>query len=145
MVPGRKKNNCHSIWHDALDPRIALTAGSTGKWTEDEDLKVKATVQSHGGMDWATIATMVPGRTEKQCSNRWHNGLDPRIALKAGSTCQWTEDEGLKLKAAVHMHGARIGPQLPHWFLLERKSSVGIDGRITGTLIVAQSGGKNTA
>jgi hypothetical protein len=40
---------------------------------------------------------------------------------------------------------ARIGPQFPRWFQIERNSSVAIDGRNTWTLIVVQSKEKNTA
>jgi hypothetical protein len=107
MVQGRTVNQCKSRWHNYLDPRIALTAGSTGAWTKDEDLELKAAVQIHGGKNWNKIAAMVPGRTVNQCKNRWHNNLDPRIALTAGSTGAWTKDEDLKLKAAVQTHGGK--------------------------------------
>jgi hypothetical protein len=61
MVPGRTKNQCNKRWYNALDPSVALTAGSTGKWTEDEDLKLKAAVQTFGGKNWPEIAAMVSG------------------------------------------------------------------------------------
>jgi hypothetical protein len=107
MVPGRTKNQCNKRWHDALDPSMTLTAGSTGTWTEDEDLKLKNSVQTHGGKDWNAIAAMVPGRTKNQCNKRWRDALDPSIALTAGSTGTWTEDEDLMLKAAVQTHGGK--------------------------------------
>jgi uncharacterized protein (DUF2237 family) len=107
IVPGRTQRTCHSRWHDVLDPSIALTAGSTGKWTEEEDLKLKNSVQMHGGKHWAAFAAMVPGRTKRQCNKRWYDALDPSIALTAGRTCTWTEDEDLKLKAAVQTHGGK--------------------------------------
>jgi hypothetical protein len=75
-----------------MDPSIALTAGRTGKWTADEDSKLKVAVQMHGGKDWKAIATLVQGRTERQCCRRWHNllgrdVLDPSsIAVTAGRT-----------------------------------------------------------
>jgi hypothetical protein len=65
-------NQCNQRGLNALDPSIA----SMGIWTEDEDLKLKAAVQMHGGKNWNKIAAMVPSRTKKQCSNRWHNVLD---------------------------------------------------------------------
>jgi hypothetical protein len=105
MVPGRTKIQCNKRWHNALDPSIALTAGRTGVWTEDEDLKLKAAVQMHGGKNWNKIAALVPGRTISQSRSRWHNVMDPSIAVTAGSTGAWTEDEVLKLKAVVQMHG----------------------------------------
>jgi uncharacterized protein (DUF2237 family) len=107
MVPGRTKIQCNKRWHNALDPSIALTAGSTGAWTEDEDLKLKAAVQTHGGKNWNKIAALVPGRTKRQCRDRWHSALDPSVAPTAGRTGTWTVDEDLKLKAAVQIHGGK--------------------------------------
>jgi hypothetical protein len=65
LVPGRTRDQCFKRWYNAsLDPSIALTAGSMGTWTADEDIKLKNSVQMHGGKDWATIAALVPGRTK---------------------------------------------------------------------------------
>jgi Myb-like DNA-binding protein BAS1 len=71
LVPGRTENQCGKRWMDALDPNIFLSAGRTGRWTEDEDLKLKNSVEMHGGKDWGAIAGLVPGRWRKQCWNRW--------------------------------------------------------------------------
>jgi hypothetical protein len=107
LVPGRTRKQCLDRWCAALDPTIALTAGSTGKWTEDEDLKLRAAVQTHGGKNWYAIALMVPGRTKNQCYSRWYDALDPSIALTAGRTGTWSADEVIKLKAAVQTHGGK--------------------------------------
>jgi hypothetical protein len=107
MVPGRTKTQCCARWHNVLNLSVAMTGGSTGAWTEDEDLVLKVAVQTHGGKNWKEIAAMVPSRTISQCNQRWRNALDPSIALTAGSTGAWTEDEDLKLKAAVQTHGGK--------------------------------------
>jgi hypothetical protein len=86
LVPGRTQKQCNRRWLDVLNPSIALTAGSTGRWVEDEDVKLKAAVQTRGGKSWDEIAAMVLGRTKLQCYNRWHNKLDPSIALKTART-----------------------------------------------------------
>jgi hypothetical protein len=57
-----------------------------GKWTEDEDIKLKGVVQMHGFMNRGAIATLVPGRTIDQCRDRWHCALDPSIALTVDVT-----------------------------------------------------------
>jgi myb proto-oncogene protein len=93
--------------HNALKPSIAPTAGRTGAWTEDEDLKLKAAVSTHGGKNWAAISALVPGRTKRQCNERWRNVLKPSIAPTAGRAGAWTEDEDLKLKAAFQTHGGK--------------------------------------
>ncbi len=86
LVPGRTKKRCCNRWYDVLDPSIALTAGRTGKWTEDEDSKLKDAVQTHGGKNWGAIAALVPGRTKNQCRQKWQDVLNLSIAMEAGST-----------------------------------------------------------
>jgi hypothetical protein len=105
LVPGRTKIQCENRWRSALDPSIALTGGSTGPWKDDEDIKLKAAAQTHGGKDWVAIAALVPGRTKKQCQKRWRNALDPSIDGVNGCTGTWKEDEDIKLKGAVQQLG----------------------------------------
>jgi hypothetical protein len=108
LIPGRSQKQCSNRWHVVLDPSIELTNERTGKWAEDEDIKLKAAVQTHGDKKgWDVISAMVPGRTLKQCWNRWHNVLNPSIALTAGRTYKWSEDEDSKLKDAVQMFGGK--------------------------------------
>jgi hypothetical protein len=104
-VPGRTRKQCRCRWQDALDPCVVLTGGSNGRWEEYEDSKLKDAVQTHGDKDWCVIAALVPGRNRKQCSNRWHDTLNPSIALKAGRTGTWEEYEDSKLEDAVQTHG----------------------------------------
>jgi hypothetical protein len=106
LVSGRTREQCHNRWHRSLDPSIDQTLGRSGKWKEDEDIKLKNAVHKHGGKNWAAIAALVPGRTSSQCSNRWHRVLDPSISPTANRrTGKWNEDEDTKLKNAVHKHG----------------------------------------
>ncbi len=58
-----------------MDPNIDPTTARAGRFTPDEDNKLKDAVQRHGGKDWDAIAALVPGRTRKQCSSRWHDAL----------------------------------------------------------------------
>jgi hypothetical protein len=107
LVPGRTRGRCRSRWHDALDPSIGRANGRTGKWTGDEDSKLKDAVQTHGGKDWAAIAALVPGRTRGQCCHRWHNVLDRSTDPAMARAGKWTEDEDSKLNDAVQMHGSK--------------------------------------
>jgi hypothetical protein len=107
LVPGRTKKQCYNRWHNVFDPSIALTAGSTGKWTTVEDSKLKDAAQTHGGKNWAAIASLVPGRAEKQCCARWHDTLNPSIAQTAGREGKWSKGEDIKLKDAVQTHGGK--------------------------------------
>jgi hypothetical protein len=104
LVSSRTKLQCRNRWHHALNPSIALTAGREGGWAENEDKKLKDAVLTHGGKNWAAIATLVPDRTKLQCYHRWHDGTNPSIALEAGRVGKWAEDEVTKLKDAVLTH-----------------------------------------
>jgi myb proto-oncogene protein len=86
LVPGRTKTQCRSRWHDALDPCIDGTNGRSGKWTADENLKLKDAVQTHGGKNWGATAALVMGRTKAQCRKRWHDALKPNIGRASGPT-----------------------------------------------------------
>jgi hypothetical protein len=106
LVPGRTKIQCSSRWH-VLDPNIDRVSGRTGKWTAVEDSKLKHAVQTHGGKNWDRISTLVPGRAQLQCRNRWHNVLHANLDRTPGRTGTWIEDEVIQLKAAVQIHGGK--------------------------------------
>jgi hypothetical protein len=91
---------------NTLDPSICRATGNNGKWTKDEDRKLKDSTQIHGGKDWDSISALVPCRTKSQCKNRWHYALDP--SLLDGTTRRtgtWIAMEDIKLKDAVQTHG----------------------------------------
>lgn len=59
-----------------------------GPWTEEEDLLVMKLVEKHGPQKWTFIADHLPGRIGKQCRERWHNHLNPRIKKSS-----WADEE----------------------------------------------------
>jgi hypothetical protein len=107
LVPGRTKRQCLGRWKNVLDPNVNGASWCTGKWTEDEDSKLKDAVETHGGKDWYKIALLVPGRTRKHCCSRWHDVLDPSNDRANGRTGKWTSDEDITLKDAVETHGGK--------------------------------------
>jgi hypothetical protein len=104
LVPGRDEKRCRSRWYNAFNPSIYLATGRSGEWTEDEIDKLKDAVKTHGGKNWDAIASLVPGRTGKQCSTKWYRFLDFSINLAKKRTGTWTEDEDIKLKDAVQTY-----------------------------------------
>ena len=54
-----------------------------GQWSgEEDDLLVHSVNQNRSGDTlgkWSLVSFHVPGRTSKQCRERWHNHLDPSI------------------------------------------------------------------
>lgn len=67
-----------------------MTERGVGKpWTPEEDLLLKAAVSRYGEHDnWKTIATRVPGRTNKACRKRWLHSLSPNVKKSP-----WTKEE----------------------------------------------------
>jgi myb proto-oncogene protein len=56
-------------------------------------------------IEWHTlrkVATLVPGRTNKQCRSRWVDKLDPANVKKPD---KWSSEEDKKLTEAVKKHG----------------------------------------
>jgi hypothetical protein len=105
-LPARTKIQCWSRWHAAVDPRIDRTTPRTGRWTKDEDNKLRKAAEKYGGKNWDAVAAMVPSRTRSQCTGRWHDALDPSIQ-QTGRTGKWTPDEDKTLKDAVEKHGGK--------------------------------------
>eukprot|EP00978_Attheya_sp_CCMP212_P034616 scaffold145888_cov43-Attheya_sp.AAC.2 len=73
-----------------------LSSGMENKkngWDENEDEILKELVElskenEEEGFKWSQIAGSIPGRSGKQCRERWHNHLRPDV--KKG---EWTEEE----------------------------------------------------
>ena len=61
-------------------------------WSRKQDEIVRACVKKYGECKWARIALLIPGRTGKQCRERWHNQLRPGI--KTGA---WSASEDARL------------------------------------------------
>jgi hypothetical protein len=117
LVPGRTKIQCQNTWKDVLDPSIDRASGSKGKWTADEDKKLRDAVQTHGGKNWVAISALVHSRTKNQCLARWHIGLKPNINPTTARAGKWAADEDSKLEKAVQTHGSKnwavIAPLVP--------------------------------
>ena len=60
------------------------------RWKEEEDstlVQVITEVEKHEGrLNWHSICHRVPGRTAKQCRERWHSQLDPSISREPWSS-----------------------------------------------------------
>ncbi|XP_008793540.2 uncharacterized protein LOC103709816 isoform X1 [Phoenix dactylifera] len=89
---------CLARYQRSLNPHIL-----NKDWTEDEDAKLRAAVESFGDNNWQLVASNLEGRTGPQCSNRWRKSLNPD-RRKVG---RWSVDEDKHLKVAVMLFGAK--------------------------------------
>ncbi|XP_021858427.2 uncharacterized protein [Spinacia oleracea] len=96
VLEGRTGTQCSNRWNKTLLP----ARQKVGKWSINEDKRLRVAVTLFGHKSWHRIAQFVPGRTQAQCRERWVNVLDP--CLNRG---QWTEEDDMKLKAAIAEHG----------------------------------------
>jgi hypothetical protein len=72
-VPGRNHTQCLQRWTKVLAPGLIK-----GHWRPEEDDLLKQLV-AEGRKNWGQVASRIPGRTSKQCRERWYNHLDPSI------------------------------------------------------------------
>jgi hypothetical protein len=113
LVPGRTITQCYKRWQGALNPSIGRANGPTGKWVEDEDIKLKDAVQTHGGNAWVAIATQIPGRTRMQCYYRWQNVSDCSIKQANGrmGTVAVAPIDPVTVAASLPNTGASCAPR----------------------------------
>ncbi|KAK4735880.1 hypothetical protein R3W88_010141 [Solanum pinnatisectum] len=110
VIEGRTGTQCSNRWIKSIHPAMKRC----GKWSADEDKRLKVAVMLFYPKTWRNVvqsvpwrtpiwkkvAQYVPGRTHVQCRERWVNSLDPSLKLD-----EWTEEEDLKLKSAIDEHG----------------------------------------
>ena len=81
------------------------------KWTPDEDKLLVEGVKQHGMGNWSLVAQNIPGRTGKQCRERWINQLSPTL-----NKDNWSAQEDAILVQHQRMHGnvwSKIAQYLP--------------------------------
>jgi myb proto-oncogene protein len=102
-VPGRSESQCARRWHKSLDPPAidqTKSACNEGKWAVEEDAKLTDAVKKHGVNNWIAVAVFVPGRTYRQCHDRWAKHVDPII-----KNDKWAVEEDAMMMRAVKEHG----------------------------------------
>ena len=70
------------------------------KFNPDEDSIITEQVTLHGEKGWRKIAEHIPGRTARQCRERWKNYLSPSV-----SNSPWSIEEDEKLIDLVQKNG----------------------------------------
>lgn len=63
---------------------------SNNVWTEEEERQLKQSIEVHGNSDWSNVANDFPGRTPKQCFNRYRRSSHCQGNVISG---HWLEEE----------------------------------------------------
>jgi hypothetical protein len=88
-------------WEKVVNPKLVK-----GSWTSEEDQVILGFVDHNGVKDWAKLAGLLPGRTGKQCRERFKNHLDPALRHRAWTTAE--DDQLVELHAKYGNQWTRI-------------------------------------
>ncbi|XP_019753222.1 cyclin-D-binding Myb-like transcription factor 1 isoform X3 [Hippocampus comes] len=87
--------------------RLMKDTCNTGKWSEEEERRLAEVVYEMaasapgsvvtGGVSWASVASRVGTRSEKQCRSKWLNYLN----WKHSGGTEWTKDDDLGLTRRI--------------------------------------------
>mmetsp|Transcript_22774 Transcript_22774/g.40962 ORF Transcript_22774/g.40962 Transcript_22774/m.40962 type:complete len:224 (+) Transcript_22774:458-1129(+) len=96
-VQGRTPIQCLHRWNKVLKPGLVK-----GPWTLEEDTSLAQWVATEGPTKWSKCSLLIPGRSGKQCRERWMNSLCPDV--KKGN---WTSEEDAMIFKLYNKHGPR--------------------------------------
>jgi hypothetical protein len=82
------------------------TGWSKSKFESSEDSALLNIVSRLGPTDWKQISAHIPGRTARQCRERWTNYIDPNLVIT-----DWTDAEDRILLQGFMEFG-------PKWFAI---------------------------
>jgi hypothetical protein len=71
MGPKLERHTRRAVRNWTLEEGAKLTSAVTNTYKKKPGKQYK--------IDWVAVAPLVPGRTNRQCLNRWHVALDPSI------------------------------------------------------------------
>jgi len=100
-VPGRSHIQCLQRWNKCLAPGLRK-----GAWSAQEDAWLAERVAEQTAraeerkIRWGLVSKVIPGRTAKQCRERWVNNLNPSISRQP-----WTPEEDRAVMMLFEQHG----------------------------------------
>ncbi|KAJ8518367.1 hypothetical protein ONZ45_g4556 [Pleurotus djamor] len=87
---------CQIRFTKSLDTRVRK-----GGWSDEEDDRLRLAVEVYGNV-WLDVASVMHGRINEQCRDRWVSKLDPALNKTA-----WTEEEDAALMEAYNELGKK--------------------------------------
>lgn len=113
ISPYATTSQCQTRYVRSVDPSI-----KRGPWTPEEDTRLRKAVEAFNN-SWVDVASMLPGRTNEQCRERW-----AEIGVNEGGKGPWSTEEDQRLLDAVkelgnkwkmvsgRVGGGRTGPNV---------------------------------
>jgi len=104
MMGLRSATECETRWN------AANSQDKKGTWTTEEDKRLQQLIPLQPRKSWAEVAALIPGRSSKQCRERWCYNLDPKIKKD-----DWTREEDeilLTIQARMGNKWAHIASNL---------------------------------
>jgi len=71
-----------------LKPKSSKKGIAKAKFNTQDDLRLQQIIGEHGDQNWKLIASLMPGRTPRQCRERWENYINPSLNKNP-----WTDEE----------------------------------------------------
>jgi hypothetical protein len=71
-------------------------------FSQEEDEKIRELVSTLGEKDWTVLSEQMPGRTPRQCKERWSHYLSPVLIHE-----KWSNEEDDLLFEKVSEHGKK--------------------------------------
>lgn len=87
-------------------------------FTPEEDMKLRHLVETHGDHNWKLVASNLPGRTTRQCRERWRNYLSPLV-----KSITWTPEQDQRLEQLTELY-ARHWSNIAKLFPFQTNTSV---------------------
>lgn len=87
---------------DSTGTNTSKTPSKRNPFQADEDIKLRELVALYGDNNWMTIANQMPGRTVRQCRERYQNNLSSDVKNE-----KWSKAEEELLKRMVYQFGPR--------------------------------------